>query len=519
MNALGAKNHAALSIRIVSQTISKGHYFVTRRINLTLVYMILAGLLSTLSLSTNAATKYVRPVSGGPYGSGDGSSYNDAFSGFSKVMISSGDTLYVCGSFTSLDARQSWVLYEISPSVSGIAGSPTIIDGDCSSRGDRSRATINAASRQYGIYVLQPASHIHLRNLEVYGVQAPVGQNTFPVRLCTAGTGNQCSFIVLDNMRIHDPVDPGGLNEATGVWGACDDCLIQNNEIFNIPSDGIWLSSAKRTVIRSNHIYNVATSGRNTGDNIQLQGADDLILEGNTLDHSSSEAKQVLVIHSGSRIRVSGNTMIMSTARDQASGNSKVLQIQSPGAIVDANYIVGGWGGLWVAGGGTKISNNILTGAYGIHVSAYDVSDYDFYNNLVDCRGLPGAIGFENSGSGYVRNLVNNIFVRCGYAVRKGGVGTLNFTSNLMHQNIDNDTWFSMNGSNRIADPLFTNMTGSYSRPSDYITSVTSPVVDSGTPVPFTRDFLGKEPDSAIDIGPFQIDSSVPAVSNFRIIP
>lgn len=495
-----------------------------RSVHPTLAYLIAALVFLSLAQFADAATKYVRPVPGGPYGAGDGSSYIDAFSGFSKVAINPGDTLFVCGSFTALDSRQSWVLYDISPAASGSASSPTIIDGDCSSMGDRARAVIDASNRQYGIYVYQPASHIHLKNIEVYGVQAPPGQNTFPLRLCTLGAGNECSFIVVENMVIRDPRDPGGSNEATGIWGACNDCVIRNNKVFNIPSDGIWLSSAKRTVIQSNHIYNVATSGRVTGDNIQLTNADDLVLEGNVLDHSNTDAKQALVIHSGSRVRVSGNTMTMSTARDQTSGSSKVLQIEAPGATVEANYIVGGWGGMWVAGGGTKIRNNVLTGSYGIHVSAADNTDYDFFNNLIDCRGLPGAIGFENSGSGYVRNLVNNIFVRCDFAVRKGGVGTLNFKTNLMFQNGDNDVWFSMEGSNLTADPLFTNASGEFTRPVDYLPTGTSPVVNSGTTVAFTRDFLGKEADSAIDIGPFQVTkadapSTIPSILNFRIVP
>jgi hypothetical protein len=469
-------------------------------------------------LEALAATKYVRPVSGGPYGQANGTSYKDAFAGFAKVLINSGDTLIVCGTFTSADAEKSWVLYDIAES--GSATNPTIIDGDCSSQGDLPRAALNANGMQFGVYILGPASHINIRNLEIYGVDTSTGSNRFLFRLCTITEGSSCKNITVSNLLLHDAIDPGGANEANGIWGICDECIIEKNEIYNISSDGIWLGSAKGTVIRDNHIHHVATNGRVTGDCVQLSNADNLYMHDNVLDHSNTDAKQALMIHSGTGIRVAKNKMMMSNARDQTDGVSKTLNIEAPGAIVEGNYITGGWAGLWVVGGGTQVRNNIISGAYGYQVAIGDGSTYDFYNNVVDCKDLSNAIGFNNSGTGYTRSVKNNIFTRCSVAIQKGGTGTLNFDNNLLYQNLKDTLWFTMSGTNLVADPMFSNQNGTYSSPADYSLKVGSPAINAGANIGLSVDYLEKPRDSQPDIGAFEYSDSqtvIPSIKNLII--
>ncbi|MFD2111278.1 right-handed parallel beta-helix repeat-containing protein [Thiorhodococcus fuscus] len=457
------------------------------------------------SVAANAATKYVRPKAGGPYGSGNGSSYSNAFSGFAAISVNSGDTLKVCGSFNSADASTSSFLFLFG--VSGSEGNPTVVDGDCSEEGDLAQASLNASGRQFGIYIDKGSSYITIKNMEVFGVDSEPLYNRFLLRLGSTGTQEEVSNITVSKIKLHDAAHLNDKTEADGIWGACNNCLIDGNEIYNIPADGIWLGKAENTEISNNYVHHVATNGLVTGDCTQVARAPNLYVHNNIFDHSNTEAKQALIVSVESpNARIMNNQLLMSTAQDQTHGISMTANIQSDEAIISGNYISGGWTALAVSGNNVQINNNIIINPYGNAViSADNSSGQYFYNNTVDCGGAPGVIGFNLSGKEYSRAFKNNIITRCQAAVSKGGTASkLIFEDNLLFKNTDNDLYFTMSESNIVADPKALNASGSYSNPKDYTLLAGSPAINAGADVGLKSDYLGNAIIDTPDIGAFE---------------
>jgi Concanavalin A-like lectin/glucanases superfamily/Right handed beta helix region len=101
---------------------------IERRLSVSQVYII--GMLAFVWMAGACfgATWYVRPDDGA-YGNEDGTSYNDAFDGFSDIVwgsggVEAGDTLYICGTHLS---------DKMAVGASGSSGSPITIRGDYAS--------------------------------------------------------------------------------------------------------------------------------------------------------------------------------------------------------------------------------------------------------------------------------------------------------------------------------------------------------------------------------------------------
>lgn len=462
-------------------------------------------LFMSTSVPAEAATSYVRPSANGPYGSGDGSSYAEAFSGFGAVSVSSGDTLKVCGSFTSADASTHNILLKFGES--GTSGDPTVIDGDCSADGDLAQATLDASGLQFGIYIWNGSSYITVKNIELFGVNSEPRYNRFLLRLGSTSGGDAVSNIIVSNMRIHDVVHLSDTTEANGIWGACNDCTIEENEIYNIPSDGIWLGQAENTEIINNYVHDVATSGMATGDCVQIANAPNAVVQGNVLDHSNTDAKQALIVQIGStNVQVKQNQLIMSTARDQTQDASKTAFILSDGVVVSGNYITGGAYGMQVGGNNVEISNNVIANTYVASVLAGDNNNAQYwYNNTVHCSGQSSS-GFVLSGINYRRTLKNNIIVGCDIPVlRLGTPSEFVFENNLLFNNAQNVRHFTMSDNNINGDPNFENISGAYSSPVDYIPSFGSLAIDAGVDVGLTTDFRDARIVNNPDIGAFEV--------------
>ncbi len=152
--------------------------------------------------------------------------------------------------------------------------------------------------------------------------------NRFLVRLGN-GAGEEATDIHLIDLVLHSPVDPGGASEANAIWGYCADCTFDRLSIYDIPSDGLWLANVGHFTLRDSRCERVATSGRNTGDCVQLGGtATGLTVQRNILDHSSTEAKNAFIdlTMGGSGGVVEDNDFLMSTAGDQST-TSKALSL------------------------------------------------------------------------------------------------------------------------------------------------------------------------------------------------
>lgn len=122
--------------------------------------------------------------------------------------------------------------------------------------------------------------------------------------------GQQFTCTVTSATTITLPVDttgktvtsPGYITlESSGIypWSGKKH-VIENCEIFNCSSDGIWGQSEDIT-IRNCYIHDIAQSNQGGGDCIQLNGAcNNFVIENNVLDHSTRYCKQGFIISGAS---------------------------------------------------------------------------------------------------------------------------------------------------------------------------------------------------------------------------
>ena len=124
--------------------------------------ILVVALLLIASVGWGAADWYVRP-SGGSYGDEDGTSYTNAWDGFSNITwgsggVVAGDTLWVCGTFVN----------QLAPGVDGSSGNPITINGLCNGE----KATLNPSSNGYtvnGVRIASPRQYITVKNIKVSG--------------------------------------------------------------------------------------------------------------------------------------------------------------------------------------------------------------------------------------------------------------------------------------------------------------------------------------------------------------
>ncbi len=201
---------------------------------------------------------YVRPDNA-TYGAGDGSSYDDAWSGFENIDwgingVSAGDTLYVCGKHKkTLEVGDN-----------GSANSPIVISGDCS--GDN--GTIDG-----GIPVGESHGHEWVasdNDSTLYYLKKSGGGDP--------GVGNTMRILrdnstLLDGMRSTDIDDPADLT--VGQWCNIDNgtdfptiyvrdnesgTILNQDEMIAGNKDGIKLSNKKFITIQNIKFLHTSTS-------------------------------------------------------------------------------------------------------------------------------------------------------------------------------------------------------------------------------------------------------------------
>lgn len=323
----------------------------------------------TLCITTQAVaeTLYVRPE-GGSYGAEDGTSYANAFDGFEDMVwgagagqIGAGDTLIVCGTFSTitLQAKRD-----------GSAGSPITIDGDCSGQGDLSRAVIdgtvssmNATMPQLsniwevgvgetGVgYTYITFTHFELK-MEVASGNIHHGLKIRATSAPDTVDRTVNTFVVIDDVTVHGVGTAGSGYSQTCVNGRGSNTRITNSTIYDCPSDGIYWEGNNNEFSYLD-ISNVDTqTGTPDGDTIQFGGAAGIQNTGNwihhnTLDCRGNNCKQALVMSSDSDLTVDN--------------------------LVEFNSLYGGGAVLnWNPGGGT-IRNNLLYSTLGGQNNAVDV--------------------------------------------------------------------------------------------------------------------------------------------------
>lgn len=315
---------------------------------------------------------------------------------------------------------------------------------------------INAPAAENGIYISGARSFITISDFEITGMAAGGDVMRRAVRLCT-GSGTECTDIRLSSLTLHDIVD-SATQESNGIWGYCSNCTFDDLTIYNIPSDGIWIANVGTFTITNSNIHDVATSGRVTGDCIQITGTGTrIVVQNNIFDHSSTEAKQAYLEQTGATSAlITGNQFIMSTAQDQQSGASVAFANSASNAYIASNLIQGGWRGMTGGKDGSVLTGNVFRGAYSsLFVTADSSIAFTMTNNTFDGEDIASVIGINASGTSTTVQLHNNAFVNLATAVQKGGTVTFVDRNNLFYGNTANGSSYSPDASSILADPLF----------------------------------------------------------------
>ncbi len=338
------------------------------------------------------------------------------------------------------------------------------------------------------------------------------GVDTGATRRAISYTGSGHRIL---NCKIHDLT--ATTSDVDGIAGVGDDVLISDNDIYNIPSDGIWVQG--RTTIRRNRIWNVATDGRLTGDCIQVfgdvtTGCGGSVIEYNYLDHTSVACKQGIIVQdtgTGSGCRIIGNTIL-----GPADANFSPILVQVPHASVIGNRTEGGAFGIIAEGGRTGgygsgancfVSGNVVEGAQNTGVfQATTCTGMQILNNtIVDC---PNGIYADTDTTLVAKN---NIITGCTVGMSQENGATENY--NCFYGNTTNKSTLgggavSLGAQSITSDPLLD---------ASYRIGTDSPCYGAGTYIAGARDFSGRKLKRSPDIGAHQYYAPHGAVSPSRV--
>lgn len=383
------------------------------------------------SLGANAATWYVRPVAGGPYGSDNGTSYADAWDGFAAVVwgvsgVNSGDTLKVCGSFVTADYDGGGL------AMLSVDQSNVIIDGDCSANGGSTTATFTGDSlRDYGLYCHDNTScpnqtwkNFTVSNFELRGFYVRNGA-TATNSLAFTGTNLACSDI-LGGTNAHCFTSYGTGASWSNLTGSRT-----SDDMLYFEGDDFLLDTANF----KDPAY-LATS--NLGDCVQgLVQTDNAKIRRLTCDHRNAATKQCVILSPGAgddNAEISDNVCLYPTTGNSTYLN-KPLYSDVPGTLFYRNFVLGGYYGIYMLGAGSTAVGNVVAHAElrGIDaVSTVSSGTHLIANNTVvnsnSCFVLNGA------SSSVTINLYNNIAANCTTAYTKATT-TYNQSNNACWNN------------------------------------------------------------------------------------
>lgn len=260
--------------------------------------------ITPLSLSAYGETLYVRPSADCPT-SGDGGAYTcsaspggvGAWSKWSAVVedatsgnsgqFGPGDTLKACGTFVPADKDGGANIGYLDKD--GAYGSAKTVDGDCSSDGGSSTATIDCqddATATRG-FILVDNNYVTIKNLAVNNCRSKgiLGYNT--------GTVTQARNLVFENITFLDIRDGTATPFALDLRGT--DILVKNVTATNI-GRSCFFSNGDRNTYQDTSCYypNVDTPESNTGDcwtfSTNYNGSK--IIGTSYCDHSNADSKQ-----------------------------------------------------------------------------------------------------------------------------------------------------------------------------------------------------------------------------------
>lgn len=470
------------------------------------------------------------------YGAEDGTSFANAFDGFSDITwasgagsVAAGDTVLVCdsGEHFHADSADGGAATMLTVTEPGTAGVPVTIDGDCSAYGGLSQAIIdpeNSATVTRGIHTLTNAN-ITLKNMRVQNIAG----TTISVGLAL---GTSSAEVSTDKNIIVDNVDVVGVEGAAAdetskkcVTGFGGDIEVKNSHFEDCWDDAIQITGAGALV--HDNTFARVSQGTTDGDCVQLTGNTTGPSTGskayrNTCDHSDKDTKQCFIMGAAadSPVReVTDNVCYMpigattsngilitggtgTVARNFVRGGNTCVQANSGDALnASANVCLsqtekGIYAGSSVTA--ASITNNTASdigqgaGATATACFASDVNtaDHIIRNNV--CSGSDGA-GIDRQGTTAIETN-NLVYDAATPASLNCTTATCAAQSTTLH------------ASDVTSDPKFVGgpnpTTAEGFRP-----SATSPLVGAGTDVGSEQDFFGDTYYSSPDIGAFRRDS------------
>lgn len=528
-----------------------------------------------------AETLYVRAASG-EYGAEDGSNYANAFDDFDDIVwggaagqLGPGDTLIVCGTFTTLTLQAK---------LNGTAGSPITIDGDCSGQGDLSRAVLDAS-----IANLSDTQQMIVNRWQYGAGPSGIGYTYLTFKnfrvILEAGETFEKSGVLIEATSAPNVVDrtvPVNITldsfevSSTGTYTTDTEvqvCLsvkasnvkVTNSTIHDCPNDGIY-AEGNNNELSNLWCYNIdLQTSAPGGDCIQFGGAVGIQNTGNWIHHNlldarGTSAKMALML-SGDSDLVQNNTVEYNTLY----GGATVLNLNPSGGTFRYNLLystVGGQGtprgvvnienqvGNNLATNTINMSGNLIVGEQGVYTHGIYAVVAGLTNRLtlnlvnntiigftttgVQCSGGVGVMtcniqnnivqstsGTQAFSFGSLTTTVrrNNIWFGTGIKDQGGGAadnstGDLNVNPLLINPSIAVGTFSCCGG---VAMPGV--VTGSPAR-GDHKTKPTSPARRAGTPSGLCADVRGRVcyPDRP-DIGAYQASSGDLAVSRTARTP
>jgi hypothetical protein len=358
-----------------------------------------------------AADWYVRPGVTA-YGKGDGSSYDDAWAGFTNIKwgaegVRSGDTLFVCGIHgTTLNIG-----------ISGTSNALVTVRGSCASDegkisgGKLINNGINTSGHSYlkimdmiiigtlqdGLYATN-SSKIEVRNSKFFQIGSSVDHSGIKANY---GGGHYLINNIFDNsLGTYNGV---GITVGLGSASESQQSIVENNYINGLEGDGIVVGD--NTVVDGNTVANLMNVNTHS-DGIVIQGSNVIVKRNNVYNCTQNIYVNSFDYGSGSR-SITNNVAIFSNLIHRINPSNNVN-----GLIVDCEGGQNGTRGMSSITG-LKIYNNTITDCnYGGMVvndrtnEGGCISNLDIRNNLImNSGGYRRLITF---GGKQVSNLILN---------------------------------------------------------------------------------------------------------------
>jgi parallel beta-helix repeat protein len=474
------------------------------------------------SASAGAETFFVRPA-GGNYGSENGTSYANAWDGFSSVVwgeagVKAGDTLLLC-----LDTGDPpFFTRTLAVGASGKQGAPILIK----SEDPQTPVTLKPEKYTNAGVSAEGREHVSIHNLNIKDCG-------FAVRL------KQCSKFTIERVTC--------LNNFEGIFleGGSENTIV-NCRSDNMVDAGIALLGTKDSPLSHCVVSNNVCSNSKKGDGITLHRSNDEnhynIGQGNKVLYNTcfGNGEEGLDITSGTGTLVEGNVTYdnqrsaviwhgavdITFVRNQSRNEAGLLVGPEIGrALIAYNVFDSGdkKSALTITrGSGYSIFNNVFRSSGAESdlppvVIGYDANDIDFRNNIViasDSRAYVLRMGKATPKSNNVRFDHN-----CWW--HPLGSGTAAFKDTESTYSLEQFRTYDEFKDTLFADPLLND---------DFSPKPTSPCIGSGAPISsgtyVSKDLMGNTtPVGVRDIGAIEVqtgpmdnNNKISAPEDFRLL-